>query len=95
MNANTFINKDGELVYITNSSNFDSELGISTELAKKIGCSLEDAFINSISPFIKKEHIYFIKGENNFVETTMLKEFWGGIHCTCAEIPFDTNEQIF
>ena len=94
INANAFINKTGELVYITNHSNFDNELGITTELAKEIGCSFEDAFVESISPFIKKEHIYFIKGDEHFFESKMLHEFGGGIHCTCAEIPTDIDQVL-
>lgn len=93
MNANVFLNKNGELVYITNSSNFDSELGITPELAKEIGCSFEEEFIKSISPYVKKEHIYFIKDEDNFLETTLLKQYNGGIHCACAEVPKDIGEK--
>ena len=94
MNANVLINKDGELVYIPNSSNFDSELGITPELAKEIGCSFEEAFIKSTSPYVKREHIYFVKGDDNYVETTLLKEFGGGIHCACAEIPNDLGNVL-
>lgn len=93
MNANTFINNNGDLVYITNSSNFDSTLGITSELAKEIGCSFEEAFINSISPYIKRDHIYFIKGNNNYLEKELLHSYGGGIHCTCAEIPLDIEQK--
>lgn len=86
INANVLINPDGDLVYITNNSSFDKKLGITPKIAQKVGCSFEEAFIKSISPYVKKEHIYFIKGEKNLIET-MLSKLGGGIHCVCAEIP--------
>ncbi len=87
MNANTLINKDGDLVYITNKSDIDNMVGLTPELSEKIGFSFENAFVESISPYIKKDKVYFIKGDNNFVASKMLSEYQGGIHCTCAEIP--------
>ena len=87
INANVLINNEGKLVYITNKSNVDMYFGITPELAKKINFSIEKSFIDSISPYVEKEHFYFIKGEDNFVADEMLKEYQGGVHCTCAEIP--------
>ncbi len=89
INANALINKDGDLVYITNKSNIDNMMGLTPELSEKIGFSFENTFIESISPYIKKDKIYFITGDNNFIASEMLPEFQGGIHCTCAEIPED------
>ena len=87
MNANVFLNKDGDLVYITNKSNIDEMLGLTPEISEKIGFSFENAFIESISPYIKKDKIYFIRGEDDFLVKEMLPEYQGGIHCACAEIP--------
>ena len=94
LNANVLINDNGQLVYITNKSNVDNDFGLTPELAKKINFSFEKSFIDSISPFVEKEHFYFVKGEDNFVADEMLKEFQGGIHCTCAEIPKDITEKF-
>ena len=94
LNANVLINDEGKLVYITNKSNVDNDFGISPEVAQKIGFSFEKSFIDSISPYVEKEHFYFIKGEDDFVANEMLKEFQGGIHCACAEIPKNIGENI-
>jgi hypothetical protein len=87
INSNVLINKDGDLVYIANKSNIDNIFGITPEIAKKIGFSFEKTFIESISPYIKSEHFYFVKGEDNFVAEKMLWQSAGGIHCTCSEVP--------
>lgn len=87
MNANVLRNKDGEIVYITNNSDIDRQFGIPNSLLKKINYSFEKEFYNSISPFVKKEHFYTIKGTKNFVAEQMLTDFQGGIHCVCTEIP--------
>jgi hypothetical protein len=92
INANVLINPNGDIVYITNNTNFDKKLGITPKIAKEVGCSFEEAFIKSISPYVKKDHIYFIKGEKNFVET-ILSKWGGGIHCVCAEIPESIEER--
>ncbi len=77
MNANVIKNPDGDLVYITNKSNIN----------KLVGFDFEKEFIESISPYIKKEKVYFISGEDNFVGEEMLPNCLGGIHCTCTEVP--------
>lgn len=87
MNANVLRNKDGEIVYITNKGMIDKMLGLSPELSDKLNFSFEGAFIDSISPYVKKEHIYFIEGENDAVANEMLFLNQGGIHCACMEIP--------
>jgi len=95
INANVLKNKDNELVYITNKSDIDNLLGLTPDIISKIGTSVEKSFIDSISPYIKNEHIYFVEGDNNFVAQLMLLGFRGGIHCACTEIPDDkdiTNE---
>jgi hypothetical protein len=92
INANVLINPNGDLVYITNKSSFDKKLGITPKIVKEVGCSFEEAFIESILPYVKREHIYFIKGDKNSLET-MLSRLGGGIHCTCAEIPESIEER--
>lgn len=87
INANALKNKFGELVYITNKSNIDELLGLTPEISEAIGYSFEQEFINSISPYIDPEHIYFIDGDKNFISRVMLREYQGGIHCVCSEIP--------
>ena len=77
MNANVIQNPDGDLVYITNKSNIN----------KAAGFDFEAAFIESISPYVRKDKVYFIKGEDDFVAKEMLTEFQGGIHCACTEVP--------
>lgn len=89
MNANALINKDGDLVYITNHSEVDLMLGIMPEMSEAINFSFKDSFINSISPYVKKEKIYFVRGEDNFLPRKMLPEYQGGIHCVCTEVPED------
>ena len=93
MNANVCINKDGELIYITNKSNIDKNLGLTEDIIKEIDFSFEKSFIKSLAPYVKPEHIYFIEGQDNFVADKMLLSYLGGIHCTCAEIPEEKNEQ--
>ena len=89
MNANALINEDGDLVYITNKSNFDKEINLTPDLIKKIGFSFESEFIKSLAPYIKPDKIYFIDGEKHYVSEKMLKSHQGGIHCACAEIPIN------
>lgn len=88
MNANVLKKDNGELVYITNWSDIDStKIGLPDEIQKHIGFNFQDAFIDSISQYVKPKHIYFIKGKDDYVTKTMLPELGGGIHCICAEIP--------
>ena len=87
MNANVVKNNKGDLVYITNKSVIDELLGLTPELSKRMGFSFEESFIKSIESYIKREHIYFIEGKDNFVKNVMLTINQGGIHCACAEVP--------
>lgn len=76
INANVIKNPDGDLVYITNKS----------DINKKVGFDFEGEFIKSISPYVKKEKVYFIQGKDNFVARKMLRNYHGGIHCACTEV---------
>nr|QGT49626.1 hypothetical protein Melaina855_0130 [uncultured Candidatus Melainabacteria bacterium] len=87
MNANVLRNKDNELVYITNKSMIDEMLGLTPEISKEIGFSFEKAFLDSISHYVKNEHVYFIEGKDDFVKKEMLYCYQGGIHCATTEIP--------
>ena len=87
INAHTFKNKNNELVYITNKSDFDRKIGLTPKAINETGISFEKEFINSISPYVKPEHIYFIEGDDGFVQNEMLPKYLGGIHCAAAEIP--------
>lgn len=87
LNANVLINDKGELVYITNKSTFDSQLGLTPEISKELNFSFEKNFVDIISNYMDVKHFYFVNGEDNFIANEMLPEFSGGIHCACAEIP--------
>lgn len=87
LNANALINDKNELVYITNKSNLDEEFGITKEVQELLGFSLQQKFIESLEPYVKKEKIYFVSGENDAISKEVLSEFQGGIHCMSAEIP--------
>jgi len=88
INANVLKKDNGELVYITNWSDIDStKIGLPDEIQKRIDFNFQNAFIDSISKYVKPEHIYFIKGNDEYVTKKMLPELGGGIHCICAEIP--------
>ena len=67
---------------------------ITKNLSEELGFSFEKGFIDTIRPYVKPEHVYFVKGENNFVVNEMLKTYMGGIHCACAEIPDFEKENL-
>lgn len=88
MNAIVHINPEGELVYITNKSNLNKECGITEEIGKKINFDFDSEFINSVKDYIKPQNLYFVETQK------FLKDYDGGIHCLCAEIPnFNTTKQ--
>ena len=92
INAVAATDKNGEIAYISNKSNIQDELGLTPELAKKVGLDFETKFKDSIKSYIKPENIYFIEGGSgkdpkicdNIAQ--ILEEKHGGIHCLCAEI---------
>lgn len=87
MNAVAGKNANGDMYYITNKSGIDNNLGLTDGISKQLGFSFEDSFVKSLSPYVNPEHIYFVRGEDNFVVKDMLQKYMGGIHCACAEIP--------
>lgn len=86
MNAIVTKDKNDNLVYITNKSLFDINMGITPKIAKHVGFSFENEFVNILSNFIPKENIYFISGQKNEVHW-LLKNRSGGIHCLVTEVP--------
>lgn len=85
LNANVHINDDGQLIYITNSSIVDYELGLNDEIQKMTGFSLKKAFWDAVRPHVNK--VYFVSGRKNAVQDLLLREYLGGIHCVAAEVP--------
>lgn len=83
INAIVTKNKDGELMYVTNASLLDKNIGITPEIEEKTGFSTKKMFIDSVKSYIKPENIFFIDEKL----TDKLFNFMGGIHCTAAEIP--------
>ncbi len=86
MNANVLVNKDNELVYITNSPFLEIMANSKSDINEKLKILLQDEFYKYIAPYVKKEHTYFIKDENNTLANLLL-DLRGGIHCLCAEVP--------
>ena len=86
LNANAFLNKNKDIVYITNSFNIKELIDIPQRLIEKFKLSFEEEFYKFIAPYVKKEHTYFIKGDKNAI-SEVLYGYGGGIHCLCAEIP--------
>lgn len=86
MNANVLVNKDNELVYITNAPHFEALSESKSSINDKLQILLQDEFYKYIAPYVKKEHTYFINGKDNAL-AKLLSDLRGGIHCLCAEIP--------
>ncbi len=93
MNANVLLNKDGDLVYITNKSNVDKELLLDSEELQGFDFRFEKEFVKTLSPYIKPDKIYFVDTKNNFISEKMLKNSQGGIHCICAEVPINIGKK--
>ncbi len=93
INAVAATDKNGEIVYISNKTNLQDELGLTPKLAKELGLDFEDKFKESVKNYIKPDNVYFIEGGSgkdpkicdNIAQ--ILEETHGGIHCLCAEIP--------
>ena len=85
LNAIVTKNKNGELVYMTGKSDIDEKLGITPEIAKEVGFSIQDYLTNSVSKYIKKENIHFVSGIENELQDK-LTQCKGGLHCITTEI---------
>ena len=86
MNAIITKNKKGEMVYISNKSDFDKRIGLTPEIIKESGFSFEKEFVNSLKPYIKEENVYFLEGKNGEIQDS-LENLAGGIHCLTMEMP--------
>lgn len=85
MNSVVTKNDNDEMVYITNKSFFDKKCGITPSIQELIGFSFEDEFLKSISGFVKPENVYFVGGEDSYLEN-LLHDSFGGLHCITTEI---------
>jgi len=86
MNGIALKNDNDELVYITNKSKVDVDLGITPQLEKELDFSMEKAFKDSVAEYIKPENIFFVSGLYNEIADNLTKKR-GGIHCMVTEIP--------
>lgn len=86
MNAIITKNKKGEMVYISNKSDFDKRIGLTPEIIKESGFSFEKEFVNSLKPYIKEENVYFVEGKDGEIQDS-LENLAGGIHCLTTEMP--------
>ena len=75
------------MIYITNNSVMDTEMGLTEEVQKMTGFSLKKIFWEAVKPHVDK--VYFVSGRNNALQNTLLRENLGGIHCVAAEVPFE------
>lgn len=80
LNAIVHERENGSLVYITNSAD-ESQFGLTPEVIRKIGFSIEEKFKQSVSEYINPDNIHFIDIGN------ILRNKKGGIHCLFAEQP--------
>ena len=94
LNANVLKNKNGDIVYITNKSDVDRSIGLNDKTLKKINYCIEQAFIDIISKYVDPKHIYFVSGKDNYIADKMLPVLYGGIHCTCSEVPFNKETGV-
>lgn len=86
MNAIITKNKKGEMVYISNKSDFDKRIGLTPEIIKESNFSFEKEFVNSLKPYIKEENVYFVEGKAGEIQDS-LENLAGGIHCLTTEMP--------
>ena len=80
---NALVNKkeDGTLVYITNKSRLNRQMGINAEISKLLGTDFEKMFTESIKEHVAPQNVYFVDvGE-------LLCDRGGGIHCLVSEVP--------
>lgn len=84
--ANAILHKNsvGDTVVITNASTNDLYFGLDREFEQKVGFSFKKMFEDSVAPYIKKENIHYIEGQDYAVPS--LLNNLGGIHCASSEI---------
>lgn len=86
-NAITFKDRRNETVLIAAKSGIEKRIGLTNEIAQKIGIDFEKLFINAISEHIKPENVHFIRGNTAKPISDILEERKGGLHCMCIEVP--------
>ena len=86
-NALTFKDRNNETVLVTAKSGLEKKIGLTPEIAKKIGIDFESLFREAVSPHIKPHNIHFIQGDKKNPISDILEENKGGLHCMCVEIP--------
>ena len=86
-NAMTFKNGNDETVLITAKSGLEKRIGLTEEIAKKIGIDFETLFREAVSKHIKPENVHFILGDKDKPISDILEEYKGGLHCMCTEVP--------
>lgn len=84
--ANAILHKNhmGDTVVITNASSNDMCFGLDREFEQKVGFSFKKMFEDSVAPYIKKENIHYIEGQDYAVPS--LLNNLGGVHCVSSEI---------
>ena len=86
-NAITFKDRNNETVLIAGKSGLEKKIGLTKDIAEKIGIDFESLFKEAVSPHIKAENIHFIEGDPKKPISEILEENKGGLHCMCIEIP--------
>ena len=84
--ANAILHKNsyGDTVLLTNESANDFVLGLDEAKENEINFSFKKLFLDSISPYIKRENVHFIKGKDN--EIIKRLSCFGGLNCSTSGI---------
>ena len=87
LNSCVTLDKNGEIVFITNKDSLAKGLGLTDKIKSELGLDFESIFKESVKDYIKPENIYFLSGKNNALGDKLLLERQGGLHCITMEIP--------
>lgn len=86
-NSITYKDRSNEPVLIAAKSGLEKKIGLTPEIAKKIGIDFESLFKEAVAPHIKPENVHFIQGDTKRPISDILEENKGGLHCMCVEVP--------